>query len=174
MGFPKEILSDQGSQFNSDLMKQFHALCQCRGIRTSPYHPHSNGTVERFHGILKAKLKKVVRNHPSAWHRYLPTLLFACREVPSESTGFSPFHLLFGREVCGPLLLLKDTWTNKDQSDAEAKPLYPYLFELKNILAESCELAMQNSSAALQRNKKYYDKKTKDRRLSVGEEVLVL
>ena len=34
-------------------------------------------------------------------------------------------------------MLLKDTWTNKDQSDAEAKPLYPYLFELKNILAES-------------------------------------
>ena len=174
MGFPKEILSDQGSQFNSDLMKQFHALCQCRGIRTSPYHPQANGTVERFHGTLKAMLKKVVRNHPSEWHRYLPALLFACREVPSESTGFSPFHLLFGREVRGPLMLLKDTWTNKDQSDAEAKPLYPYLFELKNILAESGELAMQNSSAASQRNKKYYDKKTQDRKFSVGEEVLVL
>ena len=174
MGFPKEILSDQGTQFNSDFMKQFHALCQCRGIRTSPYHPQANGTVERFHGTLKAMLKKVIRNHPSAWHRYLPALLFACREVPSKSTGFSPFHLLFGREVRGPLLLLKDNWTNKDQSDAEAKPLYPYLFELKNILAESCELAMQNSSAAAQRNKKYYDKKTQDRKFSVGEEVLVL
>ena len=116
MGFPKEILSDQGTQFNSDLMKQFHALCQCRGIRTSPYHPQANGIVERFHGTLKAMLKRIVRNHPSAWHRYLAALLFACREVPSESTGvpsestgFSPFHLLFGREVRGPLLLLKDT-----------------------------------------------------------------
>ena len=174
MGFPKEILSDRGTQFNSDFMKQFHALCKCRAIRTSPYHPQANGTVKRFHGTLKAMLKKVVRNHPSAWHRYLPALLFACREVPSESMGFSPFHLLFGREVRGPLLLLKDTWTNKDQSDAEAKPLYPYLFELKNILAESCELAMQNSSAASQRNKKYYDKKTQDCRFSVGEKGLVL
>ena len=173
MGFQKEILSDQGTQFNSDLMKQFHALCQCLGIRISPYHPRANGTVERFHDTLKAMLKKIVRNHPSAWHRYLPALLFACREVPLESTGFSPFHLLFGREVRGTLLLLKDTWTNKDQSDAEAKPLYPYLFELKNILAESSELAMQNSSAASQRNKKYYDKKTQDRKFSVGEEVLV-
>ena len=91
MGFPKEILSDQGTQFNSDLMKQFHALCQCLGIRTSPYHPQANGTVERFHGTLKAMLKKVVRNHPSGWHRHLPALLFACREVPSESTGFRRF-----------------------------------------------------------------------------------
>ena len=103
MGFSKDILSGQGSQFNSDLMKQFHALCQCRGIRTSPYHPQVSGTVERFHGTLKAMLK-VVRNHPSVWHRYLPALLFACREVPSESTGFSPFHLLFGREVRGRIL----------------------------------------------------------------------
>ena len=39
---------------------------------------------------------------------------------------------------------------------------------------ESCELTMQNSSAASQRNKKYYDKKTQDRKFSVGEEVLVL
>ena len=169
MGFPKEI-----TQFNSDLMKQFHVLCQCRGIRTSPYHPQANGTVERFLGTLKAMLKKVVRNHPSALRRHLPALLFACREVPSESTGCSPFHLLFGREVRGPLLLLKETWTNKDQSDAEGKPLYPYLFELKNILAESGELVMQNSSAASQRNKKYFDKKTQDRGFLVGEEVLDL
>ena len=113
MGFPKEILSDQGTQFNSDLMGQFHALCQCRGIRTSPYHPQANGTVERFHGTLM--LKKVVRNHPSAWHRYLPALLFACRQFPSESTGFSPFHLLLERmfqfllflSQCRRLLLMR-------------------------------------------------------------------
>ena len=166
-------MSDQGSQFNFDFMKQFHALCQCRGIRISPYHPQANGAVERFHGTLKAMLKKVIRNDPSTWHRYLPALLFACREFPLESMGLSPFHLLFGREVRGHLLLLKDTWTNKDQLDAEAKLLYPYLFELKNILAESGELAMQNSSDASQRNK-YYDKKSQDRKFSVGEEVLVL
>ena len=65
-------------------------------------------------------------------------------------------------------------YLDQQGSDAEAKPLYPYLFELKNILAESGELAMQNSSAASQRNKKYYDKKTQDRKFSVGEEVLVL
>ena len=89
-GFQKRFCQIRGVNSIPDLMKQFHALCQCRGIRTSPYHPQANGTVERFHGTLKAMLKKVVRNHPSEWHRYLPALLFACREVPSESTGFSP------------------------------------------------------------------------------------
>ena len=88
MGFPKEILLDQGSQFNSDLMKQFLVLCQCREIRTSPYHPQANGTVERFHGTLKAMLKRVVRNHPSAWHRYLPALDSHVARFHRKARGF--------------------------------------------------------------------------------------
>jgi transposase InsO family protein len=69
------ILSDQGPQFNSDLMKQFHALCGTKAIRTAPYHPQANGTVERFHGTLKTMLKKVIHKKPRQWHRYLPALV---------------------------------------------------------------------------------------------------
>eukprot|EP00745_Piridium_sociabile_P043738 TRINITY_DN8997_c0_g2_i9.p1 TRINITY_DN8997_c0_g2~~TRINITY_DN8997_c0_g2_i9.p1 ORF type:complete len:902 (-),score=147.63 TRINITY_DN8997_c0_g2_i9:1001-3472(-) len=174
LGFPKEILSDQGTQFNSELMKQFHALCGCKGIRTSPYHPQANGHVERFHGTLKNMMKKVIRNQPKAWHRYLPALLFACRELPSESTGFSPFQLLFGREVRGPVALLQETWTGKDGQDTEAKPLYSYLFELKNMIADSCQIAMENSASSSSKGKMYFDKKAKKRQFQVNDEVLVL
>ena len=174
LGFPKEILSDQGTQFNSELMKQFHQLCGCKGIRTSPYHPQANGTVERFHGTLKSMLAKVVQRQPKLWYRYLPALLFACRELPSESTGFSPFRLLFGREIRGPLSLLHESWTGQDQQDCEAKPLYQYVFDLQNMILETAELAKDNSIKASVRNKKYFDRKSKERAFQVGDRVLVL
>jgi len=174
LGFPQDILSDQGSQFNSDLMKQFHALCGTRAIRTSPYHPQANGTVERFHGTLKAMLKKVIHSQPRAWHRYLPALLFACRELPSESTGFSPFELMFGRKPRGPVALLADSWTDDTSDDSSSKSLYSYIFELKNIISESCEIAKQNSAQAAGRSKMYFDRRAKPRSFSVDDEVLVL
>ena len=48
-------------------------------------------------------------------HEYLPYLLFAYREVPQESTGFSPFELLYGRKVRGPLDVLRETWTGETE-----------------------------------------------------------
>jgi hypothetical protein len=174
VGFPRLILSDQGSQFNSDLMKEFHVLCGAKGIRTTPYHPQTNGTVERFHGTLKAMLRKTVQSQPRLWHRYLPALLFACRELPSESTGFSPFQLLYGRDPRGPVSLLADTWVEAGDAQSEGKPLYKYLFDLKNSISESCQIAMEETQKAQQRNKKYFDRKAKLRSFEVGDEVLVL
>ena len=49
------------------------------------------------------------------WDECLPYLLFAYREVPQESTGFSPFELLYGRNVRGPLDVLRETWTGETE-----------------------------------------------------------
>jgi transposase InsO family protein len=79
-------------------------------IRTSPYHPQTDGLVERFNSTLKSMLKKMAKDDPTEWDRWHPYLLFAYREVPNESTGFSPFELLFGRHVRGPLDILRKSW----------------------------------------------------------------
>ena len=174
VGFPREILSDQGTQFNSELMKQFHVLCGCQGIKTSPYHPQANGTVERFHGTLKTMLRRVIQKRPKLWHQYLPALLFACRELPSESTGFSPFMLLFGKEARGPLSMLQESWTGKDNQDDESKPLYKYIFDLQNVMSETSEIAKANSTASSAKGKRYFDRKAKQRSFQMGDKVLVL
>lgn len=82
-------------------------------LRTTPYHPMFNGLVERFNGTLKRMLKKMCTERPSNWDRYLPAILFAYREAPQESLGFSPFELLYGRTVRGPLDILRDIWSNE-------------------------------------------------------------
>ena len=173
MGCPQEILSDNGSQFTSGLMKEIFRLLSIKGVHTSPYHAQSNGVVERFHGTLKPMLKKVIQKQPKLWHRYLPALLFACRELPNESTGYSPFELMFGRQPRGPMELLANTWTDHSVSQEE-KSLCQYVFDLKNTITEACEIAQQNVESASKKNKHYHDKKARVRTFQVGDEVLVL
>lgn len=173
MGCPQEILSDCGTQFLSDLMKEFYRLMSIMPIHTSPYHPQSNGMVERFNGTLKTMLKKVVKDQPTCWDRYIPALLFAYRELPNESTGFSPFELLFGRRPHGPIDILANSWCDKT-ADNEGKLLYQYIFDLKNMLADMANIAKENVQIARTKNKHHFDKKTTSRKFNVGDEVLVL
>ena len=51
---PKEILTDQGNNFTSQLLKEVYRLLSIKPIRTSPYHPQTDGLVERFNQTLKA------------------------------------------------------------------------------------------------------------------------
>ncbi|XP_040296035.1 uncharacterized protein LOC121007851, partial [Bufo bufo] len=109
VGFPKEVLSDQGTQFTAEVTQQIWKTCGVKSLTSSPYHPQTNGLCERFNGTLKQMLKSFTGAYKD-WERFLPHLLFAYREVPQESTGFSPFELLYGRRVRGPLdLILLET-----------------------------------------------------------------
>ncbi|XP_063615959.1 uncharacterized protein LOC134789212, partial [Penaeus indicus] len=98
VGMPKEILSDRGTQFKSDLMAEINRLLSIQALYTSPYHACCNGTVERFHAVLKAMLKKLCSERPHDWDRYIPSVLFAYREIPHDTLKFSPFELLYGRK----------------------------------------------------------------------------
>ncbi|XP_077341265.1 uncharacterized protein LOC143986733 [Lithobates pipiens] len=113
VGFPAELISDQGPQFVSDLMQALCQKIQMTHIRASPYHPQTNGLCESFNGPLKQMLRTFVHSQGKDWKRYPPRLLFAYREVPPESTGFSPFELLCGRRVRGPLNLICENWEGK-------------------------------------------------------------
>ena len=113
VGVPEEVLSDQGSQFLSGVMKEVSRLLSMKQLVTTPYHPMCNGLVERFNGTMKQMLKRMCAERPKDWDRYLPALLFAYREVPQESLGFSPFELLYGRTVRGPMCILKEVWTKE-------------------------------------------------------------
>lgn len=173
VGVPKELLSDRGSNFTSDLMKEVARLLSVRQLHTTPYHPMANGLVEKFNGTLKLMLKRMCAERPRDWDRYLAPLLFAYREVPQTSLGFSPFELLYGRHVRGPLSILKEVWTNLDLEE-EAKTTYQHVFDLRNRLEETCRLAHQELEKAGARYAKIYNRKAKDRQFQPGDKVLIL
>lgn len=173
VGIPAEILSDQGSQFLSGVMKETSRLLSMSQLVTTPYHPMCNGLVEKFNGTLKTMLKRMCVERPKDWDRYLPALLFAYREVPQESLGFAPFELLYGRSVRGPMSILKEVWTN-EKTEPEVKVTYQYVLDLQNRLQETCDVAKEGLQKAQGKQKKYYDVKSRDRKFKVGDKVLLL
>jgi hypothetical protein len=94
-GYSRKIVSDNASNFTSDLMKQIYRKLGIQMSNIRVYFPQAN-LVERQHMTLIAILRKLTENHQQDWHRYLQPLLFAMRNTPGPS-GFSPFELLFGR-----------------------------------------------------------------------------
>ena len=173
VGFPEEVLSDMGSQFTSDLMREVSRLVSIKQLTTTPYHPICNGLVERFNGTLKQILKKLCNERPRDWDRYLPAVLFAYREAKQESLGFSPFELLYGRTVRGPMEILRTLWT-KDLEPSEVKTTYQYVLDLRERLEETCKLAQAELSKARFNQKRIYNSKAKDRKIKPGELVLLL
>ena len=142
-------------------------------MTTTPYHPMCNGVVERFNGTLKAMLKKLCAEQPRQWHRFINALLFAYREVPQESTGFSPFELLYGRTARGPMHILKELWT-ENVDVPETKTSYQYVFELREKLEATLELAKAELEKAKNKGKHHYDCKAKPRKFRTGDKVLLL
>ena len=106
VGIPVEILTDQGSNFMLNLLQEIYLMLNISHLRTSPYHPQTDGQTERFNGTLKSMIRKFTASNQKDWDEHLPYLLFAFREVPQESTEFSPFELLYGGRVRGPLDVL--------------------------------------------------------------------
>ena len=173
LGVPEEILSDLGMQFVSDCMREVTRLLSIKQLTTTPYHPMCNGLTEKFKGTMKCMLKRLCSEQPRQWHRYINPLLFAYREVPQESTGFSPFELLYGRAVRGPMAILKQLWT-KEVDEPEVKNSYQYVFELREKLEDTLKLAHSELEKAQQKGKHYNDRKSKVRKFQSGEKVLVL
>lgn len=173
LGLPDEILTDRGTQFTSDLMKEVNDLLSIKGLKTTPWHPQTNGLVERFNATLKQMLKKLAIEQPEKWDQYIPALLFAYREVPQESLGFSPFELLYGRTVKGPMRVLRQMWTEEETND-EMKTTAEYVTDLRNRIEETCQIARENLAKASLRQSRFYNKHARSRVLSVGMKVLLL
>lgn len=113
VGIAEEILTDQGTCFMSGVIKEMCKHLKVRQLWTSVYHPQTDDLVERFNQTLKQMLWKIFDVDGKNWDQLLPYVLFAVREVPQSSTGFSPFELLYGRRPRGMLDLAKEAWEQK-------------------------------------------------------------
>jgi len=99
--------------------------------------------------------------------------MFAVRDTPQDSTGFTPFELLYGYRVRTPMTLLKIIWTGEEK-DSEVKTAYQYVVDLRERIEETCELAKNELSKVQVRNQKYYTWRTRERKLHVGDSMLLL
>ena len=168
-GFPKVFLTDQGSVFTSKLTRHMCKTFEIHKIRTTPYHPQSDGALERWHACLKDMIKRSGIDI-KCWDKYLKFLLFAYRDTPHCVTGFSPFTLLFGREVKGPLELLRTTWLDEECDDASVGE---WLLGVRAKMAEMSEIVSDREKKAKSDMKRFYDRSARVKSFEVGEMVLV-
>ena len=171
VGVPEEILTDQGTNFTSQLMREVYRLLHIKPIKTTPYHPQTDGLVERFNGTLKAMLKKTAAEEGKDWDRLLPYLLFAYREVPQASTGFSPFELVYSRNVRGPLNILKETW---EASTRSPESVVSYVMMVRERLEKLRDIVQDNLKHAQKTQKQWYDRTARHRQFNPGDQVLIL
>ncbi|XP_056598991.1 uncharacterized protein LOC130417451 [Triplophysa dalaica] len=171
VGIPKEILTDQGTAFMSRTLRELYGLLGIKTIRTSVYHPQTDGLVERFNRTLKSMIRKFVHEDAKNWDKWLEPLLFAVREVPQASTGFSPFELLYGRQPRGVLDVLREAW---EDGPSASKNQIQYVLDLRTKLHTLGRLSMENLLQAQERQSRHYNRGARLRKFSPGEKVLVL
>ena len=109
-GFPERVISDNGSVFVSQEFRDFLINCGIKPVNSSFYYPQSNSTIERFHGTLKSKLKRLRFENRIPLQMALDNVLFDIRATPNDINGHTPFFRLFGREMYTKLskLAMKD------------------------------------------------------------------
>lgn len=104
-GSPKHILTDQGQNFVSELIQNFENLFRITHIKTTTFHPQSNGALERAHSTIKDLIRTNMSDNQIEWDKTLKFICMAYNTMIHEGTGYSPFHLTFGRDANLPSLL---------------------------------------------------------------------
>ena len=171
VGLPRSVQSDQGSNFMSGIFQQVMYELGIKQYKSSAYHPESQGALERFHQTLKNMIRSYCFDTEKDWDEGIHLLLFAVRESVQESLGFSPFELVFGHTVRGPLKLLKEKFLSDDDSSLN---LLQYVSDFKNRLSKACEAARSNLKSAQTKMKSHYDENALDRNFELGDKVLAL
>ena len=173
VGIPSEMLMEHESRVTIEVMNEVSRLLSLQQLTTIPYRPYSKGPVERFHAMLKRVLLTMCAERPNDWDKYLPALLFAVREIPQESLGFSPFELLYGRNVRGPMQILRELWS-VEETDEQARLTYQYVIDLRERLEKTSKLAQDNVRKLDIKQNAFYDKRARSRKFDVGDKVLLL
>ena len=167
-GCPRVLISDRGQNF---LSKVVSGLCELFGVRrhmTSSYHAQTNSTVERLNSTIAQSLRAYIDKQQNNWPDKLPGILMAYRNSPcTQSTGFSPFKMLFGQEMRMPLdvaLIPRDTLPKQDKE---------YLQNKTDQLKEIREIGKQNATTAKEKSKVHHDKKAKVPEFRRGDKILL-
>lgn len=162
-GCPRVIHTDRGSNFTSKVMQTFCKIFKIEKITSTAFHPQSLGSLERSHHTLVEYLKQF--GHKQNWDLWLRFAMFSYNNTVHESTGFTPYTLVYGKEANIPTSFVKNA----------PPPTYvDYLIDLYRRLADVQSKATERLNQAKEKTKRYYDAKANPVNFKVGDMVLLL
>ena len=167
-GMPSVIHLDQGREFENKVM---HELCLLGGshkTKTTPYHPESDGLVERFNWTMLMMLAMFAGDNKDDWDDLLPAVMMAYRSSVYESTGFSPYRLMFGEKCTLPMYI----GLPRQQPDPSEGISSPYAVWVKDALEVAFDQVRRHSGEAVQRQKRLYDQRAVQHLFAIGDWVM--
>ena len=164
-GTPRQLLTDCGSQFVSKLFKEICKLLDITKLKTTPYHPQSNGIIERMHKTLKTMLSHYMTDYEQDWDKFLPYALMAYRNQQHNATNEIPFFLMFGRDMELPFhLSLRDNRTRYDIDEN-------YISELTLRLQIDHEKAKKSIQDTIDKRSENFNQKKTRTEFRLGDKV---
>ena len=157
-GPPKQILTDNGTQFASNTFKAVNSLLRVKQLFTTPYHPECNGMIERFHKYLKERLKYKANDrnldyfNGDDWDIHIPNICHSYNIAVHSVTKYAPYELLFGRKPELPIVIaeLNNAELNKDITDYD-EYLHILINQLNQIRGKAKQLNLDNIKKAIER-----------------------
>ena len=147
-GIPKSIVSDRDPRFTAHFWKAFWAQLQTTLAMSTAYHPQTDGQTERANRTMEDMMAHFVSEDQKDWDLHLPLLKMAVNSKKQASTGFSPFFMLYGREIPLPIDVALNTKVDKQKNPA-AEELIVKLQETWRRAAESLAKAKERQSKAV-------------------------
>ena len=154
-GWPAKIISDQGRSFENKLFKELCNIAQVQKLWTSPYHPETNGSCERFNSTLISMLGTLSKEEKLRWSKWVPAMTHAYNCTKCQVTGFSPYFLMFRHQ---PLLPI-DIEYGVMAPYISAKDHRSFMKRLQKRLRWAYKIASDTMSKEAMHHKAYYDKK---------------
>lgn len=167
-GFPSRLHSDQGRDFESHTIKELCSIIGAEKVRTTPYHPQGN-PVERFNRTLLSMLGTLEDKDKHHWRDYVKPLVHAYNCTRNDTTGYSPYELLFGRQPTLPIDFVLGTNPAGGSRSSHSE----YVRNLRQRLQESYTLAADRARKRGEQNKTRFDVKVRTAELVTGDRVLV-
>jgi len=149
--------------FNNQVIEKLLKQFKIRHNLSTPYHPKTNGLVERFNKTLCESLAKLNEEREN-WDEYILLTLFAYRTKVNKSTQFTPFYLTYGREAILPF----------DEDNKIETTLEERVEEISIKFTQTKKKALENIEKSQGNQKKYHDRKIKRKsNLNIGDKVLL-
>ena len=167
-GMPMVIHSDQGREFEDKIMQELCTMGGSHKTKTTPYHPESDGTVERFNRTLLMMLAMFAGENCDDWDNLLPAVMMTYRSSVHESTCFSPYRLMFCEEYTLPMYV----GLPRRESDLPDPMTSPYVVWVRDALEVVYDQVRRHSGQAVRRQKILYDRRVVRRLFAVGDWVL--
>ena len=169
-GFPEKFISDQGRNFESDLIKELCKIAGVKKLHTTPYHPQGNGQCERFNSTLCNMLGTLSEEEKSDWKSYLGCMTHACNCTKHASTTYSPYYLMFGRH---PRLPIDVEFGLPKSNSGDNSSKSRYVQKLRRRLNYAFQKATKVANQQANKYKSSYDKSIKGPQLQEKDLVLV-